>query len=225
MGVIYKVTNKINNKVYIGQTVRSFDRRKTEHLRQAKNKHRSCAYFHSALLKYGFDSFVWEVIFESDCQVELDSKEIEFISYYNSYGDGGYNLCLGGSNNNGYKRSEQTVEKMRNFKHSEKTKEEARQRMLGTKVKEETKEKLRQINLGKKHSEKTKEKMSISNKGKGTKKVICTQTGKVYNSMTEAAEDIGCSVGSLSSAVKTGKQIKKLTFKRILNENSNAIQA
>ena len=223
MGVIYKVTNKINNKVYIGQTVRDFNRRKTEHLNQAKNKHASCAYFHSALLKYGFDSFIWEIIFETDCQIELDSKEIEFIDYYYSYGDGGYNLCLGGSNNHGYKHSEQTVEKRRNFRHSEETKEEARQRMLGTKLSEETKEKIRLANLGKKASKETKEKMSKNNKGKGTKKVICVQTSKIYNSITEAAEDIGCSVGALSRAVKTSSQIKKLTFKRILNERSNSI--
>lgn len=215
MGVIYKATNKVNGKSYIGQTIRDFNRRKVEHLNQAKNKHRSCAYFHSAILKYGADSFTWEVIFESESIEELNAKEIEFIKKFNTYGSEGYNLCEGGSSNSGYKHSEETLQKKRKFRHSEKTKEEARQRMLGTKVKEETKEKLRQINLGKKHSEKTKQKMSKSNKGKGTKKVICTETNEVFNSITEAAEFIGCTVGSLSRAVKLGSKIKKLTFKRI----------
>lgn len=215
MGVVYKVTNSINNKVYIGQTIRNFNRRKTEHMNQAKNKHRSCAYFHSALLKYGFEAFTWEVIFESECQIELDSKEKEFIKEYNSYGAGGYNVCVGGSNNSGYKHSEKTLEKRRKFKHTEKTKEEARQRMLGTKLLDETKEKIRQANLGKKASKSTKEKMSKNGKGKGTKPVICLETDKGYSSITEAANSIGCAVGTLSGAIKNNKRVKGLTFKRM----------
>lgn len=224
MGVIYKVTNKVNGKVYIGQTIRSFNRRKTEHLNQAKTKRRSCAYFHSALLKYGPDSFEWKIIFESDSQNTLNSKEIEFIKEYNAYGENGYNLCYGGDSNSGYKLSEETIEKRRNFKHSDETKEKARQRMLGTKLSDETKEKIRQANLGKKASEKTKEKMSKSNKGKGTKKVICEETNTIYNSITDAAKAIGCTVGTLSAAIKNNKKVKKLTFKRILNEKGYTIQ-
>lgn len=215
MGVIYKVTNTINNKIYIGQTIRNFDKRKCEHLHQAKTNHRSCAYFHSAILKYGHKAFIWEIVFESNDLEKLNEKEIELIKLYNSYGKNGYNLCIGGNSNFGYKHSEETINKRKNFKHSEKTKEAARNRMLGSSLSEIAKEKIRQANLGKKASKETKEKMSKSNLGKGTKSVICLETGVTYNSITEAAFSILCTVGTLSGAVKNNKKVKNLTFKRI----------
>lgn len=214
MGVIYKVTNTINNKVYIGQTVRDFSRRKTEHINQAKNNHKSCAYFHSALLKYGFEAFHWEIIFESQDTALLNEKEAEFIQKYNAYGEGGYNLCLGGNSNSGYKHSKETVEKRKKFKHSQKTKDEARKRQLGKVLSDNTKEKIKQANLGKKASKKTKEKMSKNGKGKGVKAVICIETGITYDSLTEAAKAIPCSIGALSRAIKENKTIKNFTFKR-----------
>lgn len=214
MGVIYKVTNIENQKVYIGQTMREFKKRKREHFHQAKLGYRNCAYFHSAILKYGIESFIWEILFKSDNIEELNKKEIELISYYNSYGENGYNLCVGGGSNFGYRHSEKFIETKKNFRHSEKTKKEARERMLGTHLSKETKEKLRLINLGKNHSEETRKKMSQSNTGKGTKSVICADTGIVYSSITEAAKSIPCTVGTLSAAVKNNKKVKGLTFKR-----------
>ena len=55
MGVIYKVTNLKNGKIYIGQT-NDFQRRKREHLNAAK-KEKDNYLFHKALRKYGEESF------------------------------------------------------------------------------------------------------------------------------------------------------------------------
>jgi group I intron endonuclease len=93
MGIVYKVTNLVNNKVYIGQTWRKLEQRISSHL---KNNH--CSYFHNALIKYGKDNFKWEIIFISNSQEELDKKEILLIKEHKSQNKKhGYNLRSGGS--------------------------------------------------------------------------------------------------------------------------------
>ena len=62
---IYKVTNKINGKVYIGQSV-DIGKRWRQHM-TAKDD----IYFHKAIQKYGLDNFIWEVI-EKCKKSELD---------------------------------------------------------------------------------------------------------------------------------------------------------
>ena len=85
---IYKVTNKINGKVYIGQSV-DIGRRWREHM-TAKDD----IYFHKAIQKYGVDNFIWEVI-EKCKKSELDEREIYWIEYYDSFNKG-YNCTKGG---------------------------------------------------------------------------------------------------------------------------------
>ena len=55
--IIYKATNKINGKVYIGQTINSLEHRKSGHEREARYQKETSVYFHNALLKYGFYNF------------------------------------------------------------------------------------------------------------------------------------------------------------------------
>jgi len=54
--IIYKATNKNNNKSYIGKTIHSLHQRQTEHFNDAFN-HNSKSYFHNALRKYGKELF------------------------------------------------------------------------------------------------------------------------------------------------------------------------
>ena len=92
MGKIYKVTNNINKKIYIGQTIQDENIRWNHHIREALNG--SNTKFHRALRKYGKDGFIWEVIEEVDND-KLNEREIYWISYYNSYKQG-YNSTTGG---------------------------------------------------------------------------------------------------------------------------------
>ena len=55
--VIYKVTNSINGKVYVGKTY-NFEKRKREHIYDIEDN----LPFHRALKKYGIYNFVWEII-------------------------------------------------------------------------------------------------------------------------------------------------------------------
>lgn len=102
--IVYKVTNNINGKIYIGKTSNSLDGRKAQHLRDSK---KSKFKFHRALKKYGYENFLWEVVFECHSEQELNLKEIELIQNYNSFKNG-YNMTLGGEGQLGNTPSEKT---------------------------------------------------------------------------------------------------------------------
>lgn len=102
MGYIYKITNKVNHKIYIGLTQLTVEERwdshiKTAHAPSSKDYN---ALFKKAIRKYGVDGFTVETIDEADSLEELKEKEIYWIAYYHSYAfdaDGwGYNSTRGG---------------------------------------------------------------------------------------------------------------------------------
>jgi group I intron endonuclease len=96
LGWIYKITNNINNKVYIGQTTSTLRARWIKHCNVAKNGRDGQAPtgIDGAIRKYGEENFVLEAI--EQCPIEeLNDKEIYWINFYNSYNTG-YNLTLGG---------------------------------------------------------------------------------------------------------------------------------
>ena len=92
MGYIYKITNKLNNKVYIGQTICQPSKRWYHHLADANLG--SNVKFHRALRKYGKDNFTRDIIEEIDDEL-LDEREIYWIEYYDSFKNG-YNSTKGG---------------------------------------------------------------------------------------------------------------------------------
>jgi len=225
-GFIYKATNTINGKVYIGQTVKKLNIRKAQH--QYDAKHKSKLYFHLALLKYGFDNFVWEIVDTCSNIEESNKKEQNIISFYNSTDrKKGYNIDFGG---NSTIRNEETKEKIRLSKRniSDETKEKIRIANLGKVVSEETKEKLRIANLGKVFSEETRKKLkennvrywknkklsaeSISKRSeKRNIKIICNETGEIFKSIKEAQQKLG--ISHISEHLKGKiKKIKTYTF-------------
>lgn len=97
--LIYKVTNLINNKVYIGQTTNSLDYRKSQHYRDTKRKNRTLTYFNRALVKYSPNDFTWEILIECSTIEKLNELEQHYINFYQSTDrDKGYNRKLGGNN-------------------------------------------------------------------------------------------------------------------------------
>lgn len=87
---IYKFTNKINGKSYIGQSV-DIKRRYKEH----KTRKTENSMFHDAIKEYGFDNFDFSII--ELCKVEeLDEKEIYYIKEYHTLIPNGYNISEGG---------------------------------------------------------------------------------------------------------------------------------
>ena len=86
---IYKITNLINNKVYIGQTIRPIEDRFKRHINDAIN-YKLDTHLARAIRKYGFENFIIEEIDTASTQEELTLKEQQWIRYYNSV-ELGYN--------------------------------------------------------------------------------------------------------------------------------------
>lgn len=93
---IYKITNLVNGKSYIGQSIHIKTRIK-EHFWKAtcKNDISYNSALHSAIRKYGEKNFDVEIV--KECNVDdLDSLEVYYIKYYNTLAPSGYNILPGG---------------------------------------------------------------------------------------------------------------------------------
>ena len=93
-GFIYKITNTINGKSYIGQTIQNVKERFYQHCATKCSKAVSNMVIHRAIKKYGKSNFTVEVIEEID-SANLNDRERYWIKYYNSYNNG-YNSTKGG---------------------------------------------------------------------------------------------------------------------------------
>ena len=94
MSFIYKITNMLNNKIYIGKTNRTIEERWREHVRSSKLANKNHIPLYKAFNKYGIANFCIEEIEEVPYNI-VDEKEQYYIQYYNSYYDG-YNATIGG---------------------------------------------------------------------------------------------------------------------------------
>ena len=97
MAAIYKITNLVNNKIYIGQTINSIDKRFKQHLSQV-NCANICSALYSAFTKYGKENFIIESIVSGEySREELNELEIFYIKKFDSLSPNGYNLQSGGN--------------------------------------------------------------------------------------------------------------------------------
>ena len=94
MGYIYKITNTLNDKVYIGQTIKTVQKRFTQHKNNSNKEYFSQIVLYKAFNKYGIENFICEEI-EEVPNDKLDEREKYWIEYYDSYFNG-YNSTLGG---------------------------------------------------------------------------------------------------------------------------------
>lgn len=93
MGYIYKITNKVNNKIYIGQTTTSIKTRMSKHYNRAKTGINLTG-IDAAIQKYGKNNFEVEKIIECPNE-DLNAQEQYYINKYDSFNNG-YNLTIGG---------------------------------------------------------------------------------------------------------------------------------
>ena len=180
MWYLYKHTNKINNKVYIG---------KTENW-QKRWEHNGCHYktcprFWSAIQHYGWDNFYHDIIFETDDESIINLKEKEYIEKYQSTNSNyGYNLAIGGAGGDVWKGKTQEEKK----KYSEQRREETLSRGI------EWHQKLSEAQLAHWHSpqgdvrrENIKNKM-LGSKNHQAKKCKCVELDKIFDSYADACD-------------------------------------
>lgn len=94
-GIIYKITNITNGKVYIGATTKTLETRWNEHKQDYIRRRYEKRPLYSAMKKYGIENFQIEVLEECDEDLVFE-REVYFISKYNSYEGEGYNATPGG---------------------------------------------------------------------------------------------------------------------------------
>jgi hypothetical protein len=164
-GIIYKATNKINGKCYIGQTTQGLHKRKTEHINKSKNDN---FYFHNSICKYGKNNFEWKILCDCDSKEELDEMEFHYIKQYDSYWkNGGYNLTAGGEGSPNRILSDETKEKISKAAKKRYSSNPESHPWIGRKHTEETKRKIGIKSSQKVMSEEARKKISKGVKGKG----------------------------------------------------------
>ena len=178
MGSIYKITNTVNGKAYIGQT--RHDAEKTRIRDHLTGNSKANQLVKRAVEKYGKDVFTYEILHDGIIPDFLDMLEIEAIEKYNTMSPRGYNLTTGGSTS-GYKHSPETRQKISDAlkgrpgikgrtpwnkgkrgvqKHSETTRQKMSESQKNSPLAIEERKKVNQRNVGKKRSPETKVKMS-----------------------------------------------------------------
>lgn len=156
-GKLYIIWNDVNDKVYVGVTIRSVSRRFREHIYMALN-HKDKFQFHSAIRKHGSENFHIDCLLDRVPLDRLPLFERACISYFDSYLNG-YNSTPGGDGV-GKEVSEETRKKM------SKAQKGKIPWNKGVSLSEEMKQKLLKSHLGKKLSEETRMKMSAARKGR-----------------------------------------------------------
>lgn len=204
-GIIYKITNIINGKVYIGQTIEGFNKRyggRGQGIERVYNTYLSCKkrntpynkYLLRSLEKYGFEAFKVDEIFDfAFSKTELDIKEDIWINYFDCINNG-YNCRGGGAKG---------------------------------KLSKETKNKMSISKTGKHHTEETKRKISRNQKdeiNKQSKKVICLNDFKVFDSLRKCSMYYDCSYTRISKVcrheAKDTKGLSFMFFEEFLKEES-----
>lgn len=105
--IIYKATNLITNKFYIGISKKPLNIRKNEHHSKAKTTSKSI--FHQEIAKHGRENFEWEIIDDTAQDYdELRKLEEKYIKKMKPY----YNMCSGGDRANGRSRPRETRDKI-----------------------------------------------------------------------------------------------------------------
>ena len=208
MYFVYKHTSP-TGKIYIGITCQEPEKRWSN-----GNGYSGNDYFVKAIRKYGWDNFKHEILFSGLTKEEACQKEIDLIAKYKSnQREFGYNISAGG---------DCTVKGLHWTYTDEQRKRRAGKNhpMYGKRLTDERREHLRELNSGENHpqygthrSEETKRKISSRQKGKtitkecrekiskslqgnipvNRRKVLCIETGEIFDSISAAQKKIGVS--------------------------------
>ena len=229
--IIYKSTNKITGKVYIGQTIQTLDKRIKGHIKESKmDKTRP---FLLSINKYGANNFIFETIDLANNLDELNDKEIHWINFYNSVSPNGYNVTGGGqgkkmisTNELGKRISKglQNSKKWQKIKNSEEYLKKIKEKFIGH-------------NKGKKFStehkekiwEKNKERILKFNKDTSKKWIIVDNDNNItrITGKEEYFTNLGMDTGAVTrmcQSLNQGKNRKRYRGYYCFNDNGESNQ-
>ena len=185
MYTVYIHRNKINNKIYVGQTC-DISRR---FCKQGKY-YEGCPYFYSAIQKYGWDNFSHEIVYINLTKEEANQKESELIKLYNSTNPNyGYNIASGGNPLSEYwenpvHKIEQSERRIQYFKeHPDKRNNLKRWCEEHPEVREE-----HSVFMKQQYKQGEGALYEINQERKV--KILCVETDEVFESQTEACKKI-----------------------------------
>lgn len=178
---IYKITNDINGKIYIGSST-MLKRRKWDHFNKLSAGKHGNSHLQNAYDKYGKEHFHFDILEYIDDVEKLIERENYWIREFRSNNsEFGYNIREDAQSNLGFKHSEETKAKIsknsaskpgelsfsygRTFVMTEEHKKRISESNMGRICSEETRKKISESNKGKVRSEETKKKISETKKG------------------------------------------------------------
>lgn len=177
-----------NGKRYIGITSRNCEDGWRKGHGYRNNKH-----FYSAILKYGWDNIVHEVLATDLSKETAFQCETSLIAFYKSDNPiYGYNHSKGGEGKTGFSPSKETRQKIKD-------------KLTGKHRPDEVKRKVSAAHLGKPLTTEHKEKIKMPCKNINSKKVVCITTGIVYPSASEAARQTGVSRSGITACCRGEK--------------------
>lgn len=205
---VYKITNIVNNKVYIGSTTKPFIYRYRDHLEDLINNKHCNKYLQHSFNKHGVNNFKFEIK-EICIKEECRTREKYWIEYYESFKEEkGYNILRYTTNSLGYKHSEETKQYLSEIKKGKPQHANSFKSLMlanvGRKHTEEEKQKISLAQKGRVPSEAEKAKRSLKVKGatfKNKRGIIKTDSNfnylKYYNNLEECSLDINMSMSNI----------------------------
>ncbi len=184
---IYKITNNINNKIYIGQTVRSLKERFLQHQASCNAKNSAIS---NAIQKYGKENFIIEEIDGANSLSELNYLEWLYIHKFNCISPNGYNLKEGGGSKGAL--CQKIINKInKTLKGRKITPKQAR------KHKNAMARRMKIFGPNKKSME-----ALDKSREKQKRPIKCKITGKVFNSVSEASRYLNTATSSICKNLK-----------------------
>ena len=211
---LYKIVNLVNNKIYVGKTSQTVEKRWKDHCYEAR-RWQKCqetntpfgynTRLYPAMNKYGYENFKIILIEEVSNLEELNKQEKYWIDFYDTRNTG-YNIAAGGHCGFflGCKHTPEALEKLRlaglGRKHSEETCIKISKLKLGHTTSDEVREKMRNAKLGKKTGKHSTEWNKHISESQG-RKILCIETNITYYNISEAARQTGICRQSISSCL------------------------
>jgi group I intron endonuclease len=158
-GKIYKATNMVNGKKYIGQTIQPLSLRKKQHA-HAKGM------LSQAIRKYGVKNFRFEIIDHASDKDSLNKKEAFWIDFHKSMSPQGYNLTTGGDANTTFPPEVRAKMSAKAKARAHENAERLAAINRGRKASAETRAKMSKAGMGRKATEETRAKLVIARSGR-----------------------------------------------------------